>query len=491
MYRALHLPQLPLIAALSARSDLATHPVAVVSGSASQQQKFHLLALNAIAAQYEIHPGFTVARALARCPELQLLDRIPEREAELHRDLLAYAETLSPDLEVTSRDTLIATLTARETSPKSPTSDSLAFAHPLITAQAATPDLAHLLTQVPAGASLDRAPLLTLLTTFPHHFQAPAQLRDLSQTLATWGLRTIADFTDLPRPDLQERLGPHAALLHDIATGRHHRLLTLYRPPKDYRQHLDLDHPIETLSGLLLILRNLLHTLTARLQAHQRVPASLTLTLHFDDRQSHHSCLRIPEPTTDPAPLIRILETHLDGLTAPAPIVALALDAIPTQATRAQSDLFQKALRDPNQFAHTLNQLTALLGADHLGTPSAHDTHRPDQFTLYPPEDLFGKRSPLAAQGSPTRDASPPLKRLRPPLSIQALTTPHNQPQALLTGPYPGPLTHLAGPYRLHGHWWHPPEKWARTEWDAQLHQGPLARLIHQAPHRWEIEGYY
>lgn len=488
MYRALHLPQLPLLAALSSRSELANHPVAVVSEKGSPQQKFHLLALNSIAAQYDIHPGFTTARALARCPELELLDRDPQAEGALQKLLLDYAETISPDLEITAPDTLIATLTTRKASGNA---SEPVFDHPLLTAQAATPDLAHLLTQVSAGEPLGRAPLRALLTTFPHHFQTTAQLRDLSHTLSTWGLRTIGDFTELPRPDLHERLGPHAALLHDIATGRHHRLLTLYRPPKDYQQHLDLDHPVETLSGLLLILRHLLHTLTARLQAHQRVPASLTLTLHFDDKQQHHSCLRIPEPTTDPAPLIRILETHLDGLTAPAPIVALTLDTTPTQATRAQSDLFQKALRDPNQFAHTLNQLTALLGAEQLGIPSAQDTHRPDQFILFPPEELFAKSSPQPAKGSPTRDPTPPLKRLRPPLSIQALTTPQNQPQALLTGPYPGPLTHLAGPYRLHGHWWHPPDKWSRTEWDAQLHQGPLARLIHQAPHRWEIEGYY
>src|SRR3712207_7874527 len=41
--------------------------------------------------------------------------------------------------------------------------------------------------------------------------------------------------------------------------------------------------------------------------------------------------LKIPAPTRDVTVLFRILETHLEGLTADAPIIAVELSAIPTR----------------------------------------------------------------------------------------------------------------------------------------------------------------
>ncbi|MGJ8724910.1 MAG: DinB/UmuC family translesion DNA polymerase [Roseibacillus sp.] len=452
-------------------------PLALTHETTSPRKQSLLTVLNPAAYQNQLHPGIPTARALARCPQLQILPASPDNEVLLREELLTLARTLSPDLELTAPDTLLLTW-------KKPTLPPLTHTtFPLQTALAQTPDLAHL--NVLAGPNHHQAPLSLLLNGF---ITPGPEQNDLTQTLATWGLHTIADFTALARPDLHERLGAQAARLHDISTGQHHRLLTLYRPPKDYRQHLDLDHPLATLDSLLLLLRNLLHTLAARLQSHQRVPDTLLLTLHYENGRNYFASLRIPEPTTELEQLLRLLTTHLEGLTAPAPIVALTLDATVTKPTRSQHDLFQKALRDPNKFAHTLNQLTACLGRESIGIPQALDSHHPDRFTLHPPETLFQKNN----TAEPTLSTSSfPLRRLRPPLPIQVLATPDHQPQALLDGPYPGPLTAVTGPYRLQSQWWQPDTYWTGNEWDVQLHEGPLSRLTHLPPHHWQLTGHY
>ncbi|MDP0491218.1 MAG: DNA polymerase Y family protein [Verrucomicrobiota bacterium JB023] len=520
MYSALHLPDLPLRAATMGHPEKWPTPLAIVSEGARNRQASLITCLNPAARRAGLHPGLSTARAMARCPHLHLLPPNPEGEQLITAKLIELAQTLSPDLELTAPDTIILARRGTRISALPAEHLHLAPAHPvplpLVFASAKTPDLAHLLActsrQFPharevatPSSSCSSLPLHDLLHTFSHHFDPPSLLRDLHHTLALWGLETIGEFISLPRADLLERLSPPAALLHDIATGTRHRLLTLYRPPKKYRQHLDLDFAIETLDQLLLLLRNFLHTLCSRLRAYQRVPASLGVTLYFDNSTTHQSDLRIPEPTTDVEPLLRIIHTHLEALTAPAPVIALTLEATPTRPLRAQTDLFQKHLRDPNQFAHTLNQLTALLGADNLGTPQPHNTHRPDQFTLLPPESLFGLqrqsqdprqpdsklRRKAPPQPAPAIPCSIPLRRLRPPVEVAVLSSPFHEPEALRDGPYPGPLEAISGPFRLNGHWWQHDTRWQIEEWDVLLHSGPLARLSRTPPHQWHLQGYY
>ncbi|MBK1834665.1 Y-family DNA polymerase [Roseibacillus ishigakijimensis] len=482
---ALHLPYLALRAATRDQPDLWLSPLALGEEERSPRRAKNacLQAVNPTARRQGVCAGMTTARALARCRDLVILARHPENEARLSAELLAVGQSLAPDLEQTRPDTVLLAWQKDEPADLGPLT-----ALPLRQALGPTPDLAHL--RVLAGTDFSRAPLALLLENF---LPPGPTRRDLTDTLASWGLRSIADFMALPHADLPERIGPEGARLHDLATGRHRRLLTLYRPPQDYRQHLDLDHPLETLDSLLLLLRRFLHTLASRWQAHQRVPDQLLLTLHFEDGQQHYAPLRIPEPTTDSDFLLRLLETHLQGVTAPAPVVALTLDATVTRPSRAQHDLFQKSLRDPNKFAHTLNQLSALLGREALGVPQALDDYRADRFILHPPETLFARRPapPNPAHGHTCWESALPLRRLRPPRPVQVLSTPQKAPRALLDGPYPGPLREVAGPYPNQSHWWQKDLLVFVHEWDVQLHQGPLGRLTHHPPREWKLEGYY
>lgn len=484
MYLALRLPHLELRACCLHDPELWSQPLALAD-STQPRHKAHLSACNPAAERFHLHPGLAVARALARCPDLQILTRQKDAAHQLREKLLQLARSLSPDIEITASDTIL----LDRSGPLLPADQELAGL-PLQFAFADTPDTAHL-HAIAFPHPVATCELLLLLQSFPRLFDSSAQVRSLYQTLTTWGLRTISDFSGLPRTDLQERLGPQAAILHDIATGKHQRLLTLYRPPRDYRLHLELDYGVETLPSLLLLIRNLLNTLCSRLQSHQRVPASLSLHLHFDDKTSHQSLLRIPEPTTVIARLLPILEAHLDGLSAPSPVVALTLDALPVKPTRSQSDLFQKSLRDPNQFAQTLNQLSAILGPHRLGVPQRLETYQPDQFSFLPPEELFSSERKLISRETSAAPLAPPLRRLRPPTTIQVLTSARQVPEAILTGPHSGPLSEVAGPFPQSGHWWQEDLRWNRKEWDAKLHQGPLARLAHIPPHQWQIEGYY
>lgn len=65
------------------------------------------------------------------------------------------------------------------------------------------------------------------------------------------------------------------------------------------------------------------------------------------------------------------------------------------------------------------------------------------------------------------------------------------RPQALLTGPYAGPIRRCHGPFPMSGDWWCPRGAWRRIEWDVEMESQHLLRLASLPPDRWLVEGSY
>ena len=89
-------------------------------------------------------------------------------------------------------------------------------------------------------------------------------------------------------------------------------------------------------------------------------------------------------PTSNVETLFRMLHTHLETLRTEHPIVALELSAMPGRAINHQFGLFESVLRDPNHFHETLARLTALVGAERIGTPVNEESYKPDAFRMEP-----------------------------------------------------------------------------------------------------------
>ena len=548
MYACTHVPSFPLTILLRDDPEMSAGPAALVgtatgpfsaTGQASSAPL--LLAVNPAAAHYRVTPGLTTTRALSRCPQLSLLSPDPALE-RLHQDALrTYISSLGPDFEETNPGTFLLDLLSLPhalTAPLHWIEQSLGKAIPLRLpiriALAPTPDLALLATSSPIlRSSLEVHPEPAI-----HAQYSPCTIRALSDLplscvstdchregeeglkrctldsqssniLSLWGIDTLGQLAALPRQGLAERLGSEAALLHDVLHCRYHRLLNLHRAPRDFSLARDLEYPLETLEPLLFLLRRGLETLCSRLHSSQRAAIAVKLALTFDDGNLHLRELRLPEPACNPPTLLRVLHSHLDTVRAPAPVTAWSLSLTPTLPGEAQHNLFERSLRDPHKFADTLARLEAFLGTGRLGTPYPIDTYKPDSFELRDASPVIPSsgRSPLS-QHSPVRgtEFSPvtgkqapaattalPLKRYRPPLPVHVAAEPGDRfprPLALLTGPHPGSISVVHGPFPLSGQWWDPIERWQRVEWDLQLTNRILLRLSHQAPH-WFLEGVY
>lgn len=510
LFGALHLPAFPAVAALRTFPELRALPCAVVADQRSTgQAKAPLLAVNPAAAAWDLVPGWSAARARSRCPELRIIPRDPRSEELLSLELLQLAESLTPDFEQTRPDTLVLDLSSNRHPAPPPARDHLPG---LRFRTAATPDLCLLaaFAEPPPGRAggdhhwepADFGPLpieLMLCAAIPGTAR-------LLPTLQAWGIRSLGDFQQLPAPELSERLGPHAARLQSILNGGGQRPLRLHRQAKTFVQNSCFETPISHTEPLLFELKRLLDELCKPLESNHLAVGKIRLKLLFESADPLERHLTLPEPLASPATLIRPLQTIIESLRLPAPVVALELEFSPVEAGGAQRAWFGPRLRQPHRWADTLSHLEALLGPGNLGIATMENSHRPDTFQLRAaPGSLAGDRPAPPADGPDARQtddsrlppASPiPLRRFRPPLRVAVATGsgdgdhPGPRPLALLGGPHPGTITHRRGPFPLSGNWWSP-VAWQQVEWDVQLAEGQLLRLAYRPPGDWRIEGIY
>jgi len=312
------------------------------------------------------------------------------------------------------------------------------------------------------------------------------QAQEIFAILHKWGIHTLGQLVALDKQQLGARLGPEAVRMWERANGQSNRLLKLVRPPESFEERFEFENEIETAEPLLFILRRFLEQLAVRLRAIYLVAKELTLQITFANEQVYERVFKITEPTNDVDLLFRMLQTHLENFKSEYPIVAVALSAQPIKPAREQFGLFETTLRNPHQLSETLARLSALLGADRVGTPVLEETHRPDAFRMEP----FAWEVGAIDLNRPQRTAflKLALRRFRPAVSASVLVD-GDTPAHLRSAEICGKVIEQQGPYLISGNWWGE-KSWARAEWDVQLESGDLVR-VHEAERTWKMDGIY
>ena len=352
---------------------------------------------------------------------------------------------------------------------------------------------------------------------------ADKSVQEILAILHKWGIHTLGELAALDKDELGARLGPEAVRLWERANGQSNRLLKFVQPPESFEESFEFEHEIETAQPLLFMLRRFLEQLTLRLSAIYLVAKEITLRITFSNpprvrtqdgfvrrrngfasanKQIYERVFKIPQPTNDIDLLFRMLHTHLENFRSEHPIVAVSLDAQPIKPASQQFGLFETALKNPQQLYETLAQLTALVGADRVGTPVLEETHRPDAFRIEPfvwklnadefPHRRASARAPLpegegrvATCSGSSRVA---LRRFRPVASASVLLS-ENVAAHIRSVNINGKVVDQRGPYLLSGNWWDE-KSWECAEWDLQLDDGALCRG-HQNGETWEVAGVY
>ncbi|MEO0017880.1 MAG: hypothetical protein RLZZ522_1163 [Verrucomicrobiota bacterium] len=490
MFTALHIPDFPLVAALRGDAAGELRPAAVLGERSGRKGDAPLLAVNRAARQAGVASGWSLNRALVRCPELRLLAPDPEAEAALLAELVSRAESLTPDLEITAVDTVILDLSLRRERTGRVIESIASGSFEIWQATAPTPDLAQVAVRIERLRG-------KVVTTADLEYLPVAMLRWLGSCeknlnlLHLWGLRTIGEFLKLPRQALAERLGAEVASWHDLLHGKTCRTLRLNRPLESFACDHEFEEPAVAVESLLFAMKRLLQTIESQLAARHLAAARLDFRLVLEGGGELRRQLRFSEPQTGVGGMLALVQTALESQQLPAAVLRVEVAASTTFATAAQREWFGRELPQPERWAETLARLEALLGPGRVGIPVPPTSFQPDAFTLRP---AAGRMAAEVPNGSNRPDGAVPLRRYRPAREVAVASEWRGErpwPLALLTGPHPGRIVAWRGPFPSSGAWWDPGGAWQRLEWDVQLEDRHLLRLAWQAPERWQLDGRY
>ncbi len=429
MFAVIYLPDFTLQAALRHEPELWARPVALVDPAMPTPR---VCALTAAARGSGVTDGLTPTQALARCRDVLIRHRSPAREVAVTAAMLQCAYGFSPHLESTAPGLGTLNLRGLASLPWDDSEKLLGWAERLRIALQAlqlqarigmgpTPQIARHAARwmgSRAGAARDIQIVLepeSFVGSLPVEALEPST--DVAPILQKWGIRTVGELLALGQEALSERLGLEALALCAAASVTAVRPLRLVRPADEFEESFEFEPGVETLEPLLFMLRRFVDQLGPRLALAGLVAALLTLRLRLESGQVIERQLRLPQPTRQPDILFRMLHTHLETLRADESIAAVSLKADPTEPERKQFTLFEAALRDPQRFQETLANLSALLGADRVGTPVRENSHRPDAFKMVPPD--FDRAPDTGWPRTAEIGRGPSWRRLRPTVAAQ------------------------------------------------------------------------
>jgi protein ImuB len=307
------------------------------------------------------------------------------------------------------------------------------------------------------------------------------------ETLDSWGIRTLADFANLPPLGIAERLGPEGLQLQDLARGALQRPLRLHKPDIPYEDRIELEHPVELLEPLLFLLARILNDLCARLQSQALAATEIAVRLQLENKTEHLRTLRLPLPSHDSKAILKLVQLDLEAHPPAAPIIAVSLSLQAAQPRRVQTDIFLPPTPEPDKLELTIARIRALVGQENAGIPELLDTHRPRAFQL-------AAKSPLAPRRNTPCHPGPAgvklaMRYFRPPIAA-SVRCDASRPVRVDATDIHGTVITAAGPWRISGDWW-ASNPWARDEWDVALSNEKLYRIYCEPSRNWFVEALY
>jgi len=538
-FACIYVPNFPIAAALRAEPELQNRALAIFEGKPPLEK---LLAANEQASQIGITSGMAKAQA-ELCRELALRARSSLQESAAHAALLDCAQSFSPCVEDSARDTVLLDLAGMGSLfgslseiSRSISARATALGLNANVAVASNPDAAMLaargfsgISVIPPGKEAENLGTLPVDVLFAEKFgEVPQDANQnqgpnrLLETLDRWGIRNLRALAALPQVALSERLGQEGLRLQQLARGGTSRTLVPVEVPPIFEEAIELEHPIVLLEPLAFLLNRLLEQICARLGSRALATQELRLTLELDAFQQSvmddqlfsqsqienrkstifSRILHLPLPMLDAKVFLKLLQLDLQAHPPGAPIVKIHLAAEPARPRSAQGGLFLPPSPEPEKLELTLARIAGMVGAQKVGALEMLDTHHPEGFRLRRFVAEVARRTPQKRNPDTTEASAAitALRRFRPPLRTQ-VTLENGQPVHLVCQrkDIQGQVLWRAGPWRFSGDWWDR-EAWSRDEWDIALQTSSspngefiaLYRVVHDLlGGGWFFEGTY
>ncbi len=383
LWLCLHFPYLPI--------ELRQPPdpgAAAIAGRIGARRI--LIAANAEARVRHVDAGLDAISAVARIPELTLIEREPASEKRALRALAVWSEQFSSQICLDPQRFLLwleagaslhyfggfdaFTATLRQ--------GLAALGFTVCAGVAPTLEAAALLAhpQLPIAARVVRTRKALLPALAPLPARLLALTPEAHAGLIDSGLGTIGAVLGVPGAALARRFGPAITDYLQRLTGAAADPRVFHKPARNYRRRFELAAPVDSVESLLFPLRRLFFEFQGFLRARDTAVQSLRLQLMHRDAAPTVLELRTTHPERRALRLFALLREKLERVTLPEPTCELRLEADEFIAPGdTQLPLFEdRAQRDAN-WAALLDKLRARLGESAVRRLGLNADHRPER----------------------------------------------------------------------------------------------------------------
>jgi protein ImuB len=493
---ALWCPDWPVVAAAAEAGLPAVRPAAVLAGH-------RVVACSATARAQGVRRGLRRREAQARCPDLAVLGRDPDRDARAFEVVAAAVEELTPGVEVVrpglvalpargparyfGGEEVVAEQLVDHVAGRTRAECQVGVADGLFAAGLA----ARRGRTVPPGGSaaflaplpiaeLELEPGVEPDTAGADHPGA-GQRSELVGLLRRLGLRTLGDFAALPAADVASRFDAAALRTHRLARGLDERPPSRRRVPDELTVELPLDPPVDRVDAAAFAARSLAERLHEALGRAGLACTRLGVQARTTAGEELARVWRSAEPLTPAATADRVrwqLDGWLsrrrgEGSDGPAEQGLTVLRLVPEEvvdAGRLQLGLWGEVGVADERAGRALVRVQGLLGPEEVLTGVAGGGRGPGERTRLVPwgDERVAGLDPEApwpgALPAPSPATVPPeplparvLDAAGEPVRRAARGTLSAPPAhvALGTGPT-APVRAWGGPWPDEGRWWDP-----------------------------------
>lgn len=421
-------------------------------------EQHRLLGVNRAARALGVQTGQSVATALSLAPQLQVLPRDLQREAEVVEAVALALAALTPNLVLQSSGVLLEVQgslrlfggvrrlwrRAAALAKAAGLQARLALA-PMASAAwlLATSGITRrrMLRATTCARQLDLVPVAALAELVPI---APRQ----AELLQALGVQRVGELRRLPRAGLQRRLGRSLSTALDRAYGELPDPRVWFVPPERFEVRRELLQRADDAAVLVAAVEALLPALRGWLQLQWRAATELGLRLrHEHGREPLPDTvlrLQLSTPSRDMNQLALLWRERLQrhALAAPVYEIGLALEAsVPHGGT--PGELLAAPGQSGSEHAALLDRLVARLGVDRVRRFVSVADHRPERAQRCVPITEEAAIGPASAQESSALPRPAWLLSVPQPLDRDDYGRP-------LHG---GPLALCSRPERIEGGW--------------------------------------
>jgi nucleotidyltransferase/DNA polymerase involved in DNA repair len=300
----------------------------VIGGLPFEEKPVYDASPEAIA--YGVKAGMPLHEAYALCPTAKFLSTKHEQYKQIFEEVADVLERFSPVVDIEKPGCAYFDISGVQ--------DEMNLCQNVLRDLSADTGLSACL-GVSSGRFFSRIAAFTSKPEMPvivspgqeKYFVAPFSI-DLLQSsneskkrLHFLGIRFIGDLTHFPREALVAQFGSDGSLMHDLAHGIDRSPLVPRAKPEVAAHSIRLSSPAVSLIEILRACEIILVRLFSGVKRQGKVCREVTLTLVFTSGMWEKRKLALKEPTSSSRLIVSRLQTWLESIRLPSPVIEVGL----------------------------------------------------------------------------------------------------------------------------------------------------------------------